>query len=165
MCFCNGNKTQVTGINNFNMKKIILFLAVLFSSQLFAQRKAVGKATIKTPGMICDECKDRLEIYLGRADGVTYVLADVKKKIVKVQWLTERTNIEEIKTHIANAGFDADDVTANEPSYKRLPKCCKYDRPVPPPAAPVVAPPTPGTAATSDTSKPRGLKKDIFRRK
>jgi hypothetical protein len=42
-----------------------------------------------------------------------------------VKYLTDRTNIEEIKTAIANNGFDADDIPANEDSYKRLPITCK----------------------------------------
>jgi hypothetical protein len=42
-----------------------------------------------------------------------------------VTYFTDRTNLENIKTAIANAGYDADDVTANEDSYKRLPTKCK----------------------------------------
>ena len=50
---------------------------------------------------------------------------DVKKKTTTVTWIADRTNIENIKTMIANAGYDADDVTADEDAYKRLPACCK----------------------------------------
>jgi periplasmic mercuric ion binding protein len=153
------------------MKRVLFLIAILFCTTAFAQRKATAKATIKAPGMICDECKDRVELYVDRVDGIISVVADVKKKIIKVQWLTERTSLEQIKTHIANAGFDADDVTANEASYKKLPKCCKYDRPTPPPPAPLIAPVEPPKTAvpatvpaTADSSKPKGLKKDIFRR-
>jgi hypothetical protein len=42
-----------------------------------------------------------------------------------VKYLTDRTDIEQIKTAISNAGYDADDVLANAESYKRLPKACK----------------------------------------
>jgi hypothetical protein len=52
-------------------------------------------------------------------------VVDYKRKTTKVTYLTERTNIENIKTAIANVGYDADDVTANEESYKKLPTCCK----------------------------------------
>jgi hypothetical protein len=37
----------------------------------------------------------------------------------------DRTNIENVKTAIANIGFDADDVTAEPSAYQKLPKCCK----------------------------------------
>ena len=30
-----------------------------------------------------------------------------------------------LKTAIANAGYDADDIPANPDAYKELPKCCK----------------------------------------
>ncbi len=49
----------------------------------------------------------------------------VKKKEVTVKYLTDRTNIEMIKTSIANAGYDAAEISANPESYKTLPKCCK----------------------------------------
>ena len=48
-----------------------------------------------------------------------------KKKTTTVTYLTDRNNIEQIKTAIANAGYDADDITADEEAYKKLPKCCK----------------------------------------
>ena len=57
--------------------------------------------------------------------GISAVKVDVKKKTTTVTWLTDRTNIEEIKTSIANIGYDADDVAAEESAYNRLPKCCK----------------------------------------
>lgn len=60
-----------------------------------------------------------------RESGVQKVNVDYKKKTTKVTFVTDRTNIENIKTAIANVGYDADDVTANEDSYKELPKCCK----------------------------------------
>ena len=50
---------------------------------------------------------------------------DYKHKKTKVTYYAERTNIENIKTAIANVGYDADDITANDESYQKLPKCCK----------------------------------------
>jgi periplasmic mercuric ion binding protein len=90
-----------------------------------AQAKVSGKAIIKVPALTCEPCKDRIEQYLFKAYGITSVKADFKKHIVTVTWLTDRTNIEQIKTHIANNGFDADDITAEEYAAKKLPPCCK----------------------------------------
>jgi copper chaperone CopZ len=109
------------------MKKL-LFLTIAvagFSFFASAQTKPVQTAKIKTPTVQCDMCKERIETYLKRYDGVTYVNVNVKKKETTVKFLTDRTNIENIKTAIANAGYDADDVPANPESYKELPKCCK----------------------------------------
>ena len=82
-------------------------------------------ARIKTPNALCEACKPRIENYVNRIDGVTLVNVNYRKGETTVKYLTDRTNIEEIKTAIANMGYDADDVPANEESYKRLPKSCK----------------------------------------
>lgn len=109
------------------MKKFLLSLLtiVIFSVAAFAQTKAVQTAKISTPTIQCEMCKKKIETYLNRYDGVSTVNVNVKRKEVTVKYITDRINYEEIKTAIANAGYDADDVPANEDSYKRLPKCCK----------------------------------------
>jgi copper chaperone CopZ len=109
------------------MKKLLfLVIAITVTSFLVsAQTKAQLTAKITTPTVQCDMCKERIETYLKRYDGVTYVNVNVKKKETTVKYLTDRTNVENIKTAIANAGYDADDVAANPDAYKELPKCCK----------------------------------------
>jgi copper chaperone CopZ len=101
------------------------FFAVLFCFAASAQVKAVQTAKISTPTVQCDMCKNKIETYLKRIDGVSTVNVNPKKKETTVKFISDRTNIEEIKTAIANAGYDADEITANEDSYKRLPACCK----------------------------------------
>ena len=109
-----------------------------------AQVKAAQTAKIQTPNIGCDDCKARIETYLKRYDGVTSVLVNWRQKNVTVKYLTDRTNIEEIKTAIANCGYDADDVPATEDAYKRLPKTCKKPEDGGPTKAPNIhAPPTP----------------------
>ena len=90
-----------------------------------AQVKASQTAKIKTPTIGCDDCKNRIETYLKRYDGVTSVQVNWHQKITTVKYLTDRTNIEEIKAAISNCGYDADDIPAFEEAYKRLPKTCK----------------------------------------
>ena len=110
-----------------NMKKLLFLTTVAFGFSIFvsAQTKAQLTAKISTPTVQCDMCKARIETYLKRYDGVTYVNVNVKKKETTIKYLTDRTNIENIKTAIVNAGYDADDIPANSESYKALPKCCK----------------------------------------
>lgn len=109
------------------MKKLLLslFSVCLFGLVGNAQTKAVQSAKIATPSVQCEMCKKKIETYLKRYDGVSLVSVNVKKKETTVKYLTDRINIEEIKTAIANAGYDAGDVIANPDSYKRLPECCK----------------------------------------
>jgi mercuric ion binding protein len=113
------------------MKKILL-LSVLLSSlaigglaQQPVRKGALETATINVPTVQCEECKDRIEKYLTREDGVTAVKVDYKKKTCKVTYYWDRTTIENIKTAIANTGYDAGDVTADAEAYKKLPTCCK----------------------------------------
>jgi mercuric ion binding protein len=109
------------------MKKLLMATAasVVFATTAFSQTKPVLTAVIKTPNALCQLCKDRIETYLKRYDGVLEINVNYRKGETKVKYLTDRINIEEIKTAIANDGYDADDVPANEESYKRLPKSCK----------------------------------------
>ena len=109
------------------MKKIVLGILAVggFAMISSAQVKASMTAKIKTPTVGCDDCKNRIETYLKRYDGVSSIQVNWHQKITTVKYLTDRTNIEEIKTAIANCGYDADDIPATEDAYKRLPKTCK----------------------------------------
>ncbi len=90
-----------------------------------AQTKPMLQKIIKTPTALCESCKTRIEAYLKRYDGVIEINVNYKKGETKVKYLTDRTDIEQIKAAIANAGYDADDIPAAEDAYKRLPKTCK----------------------------------------
>lgn len=110
------------------MYKVLLisFICLFALSAVRAQgKKAVVTSTIQTPTVQCESCKKRIEDQLKRVDGIQKVVVDVKKKTAKVTYLTDRTNLENIKTDIANLGYDADDVAANPEAYSRLPKCCQ----------------------------------------
>jgi copper chaperone CopZ len=109
------------------MKAIKLAIVFLLGFTLtgITQQKTVQKVVIQTPTVQCEMCKDKIEKYLTREPGVSAVKVDYKKKTTTVTFLTDRNNIEQLKTAIANAGYDADDVTADEDAYKKLPKCCK----------------------------------------
>jgi mercuric ion binding protein len=109
------------------MKKLFLsaLVACLFSFAGSAQVKAIQTVKISTPTVQCDLCKNRIESYLKRYDGVMTVLVNVKRHETTVKYYTDRTNEEVIKTAIANAGYDANEIAATPDAYKALPKCCK----------------------------------------
>lgn len=110
------------------LSSIALFFAV--STGLAQQQKLSGKAVIKTPTIQCEVCKERIEFFIGREYGVTSVKVNIRQKITTVTWLNDRTTLENIKVAIANQGFDADDIEAEESAVKRLPKDCKLHRTV-----------------------------------
>ncbi|MEP6615712.1 MAG: heavy metal-associated domain-containing protein [Ginsengibacter sp.] len=119
------------------MKAFSLTLIGLISlaSATFSQVKPVQKALIKTPTVNCEECKSRIENRLLHEYGMSSVKADYRKHTVSVVYYTDRTNIENIKTALANMGYDADDVSADPEAYKKLPRTCQHvagDKPVRP---------------------------------
>src|ERR1051325_9297957 len=111
------------------MKKLLLLAIAVIGITTFGSaqtsKKGIQTVTIQTPTVQCESCKKRIEDYLKREDGVTKANVDFKHHVTKVTYFAERTTAENIKTAIANAGYDADDVKADEEAYKKLPKCCK----------------------------------------
>ncbi|CAN5130004.1 hypothetical protein BH09BAC2_BH09BAC2_20250 [soil metagenome] len=105
--------------------RLVLLTFLGLFSVAFAQ-KTVAKIIIQTPTIQCEACKTRVENYMSREDGVQTVKADFRRHTVTISYFKDRTNSENLKTAIANLGFDADDVTAEPESYKRLPITCRH---------------------------------------
>ena len=112
-------------LNYMKSLKLTLLALIGFVSIASAQQKTTKKVVINTPSVQCEMCKDRIEKYMSREPGIVSVKVDYKKKTTTVSFSTDRNDIEQVKTAIANIGYDADDVTAEEGSYAKLPKCCK----------------------------------------
>ena len=109
------------------MKKFFL-LGIITSAFAWAgsaQTKPVLTSIIKTPTAQCEQCKIRIETYLKRHDGVAEAVVNYRKGETRVKYLTDRIDIEMIKTAIANCGYDANEIPATEDAYNRLPLTCK----------------------------------------
>lgn len=108
---------------------IILFIAISMSGK--AQEAKTQWATLKIPQLKCWECQDRLEKYLVREKGPAGDAGILRWNIyltsatMRIQYIPSRINLEYIKTAVANAGFDVDEIKATEDSYKLLPPACK----------------------------------------
>ena len=96
-----------------------------FSVGANAQQKKPITVTINTPSVQCDMCKNKIEGYLKYEEGVTKVVVNPKQKKTVVTYLTDRTNLNNIKTAIANVGYDAEEIKATKDAYDKLPACCK----------------------------------------
>lgn len=103
----------------------ILSFFLIVTASYGQYQKVSGKAVIKTPTVQCETCKDRVEFFISREYGVTSVRVNIKQRTTTVTWLNDRTTLENIRVAIANLGFDADSIEAEESAYKRLPKECK----------------------------------------
>lgn len=108
------------------MKLLLLSIFTCFAFGAFAQMPKKETAEIKTPEATCAECKPIIENSIkDQVDGLIKINVVITRGVTLVSWYPDRTNIGQIKTAIANAGFDADDVTANDDDYNKLPICCK----------------------------------------
>jgi len=102
-----------------------MLFSLFIVSGIVAQQKKPVTVKISTPSVQCEMCKKKIEDYLKFEEGIVKSLVDFKQKKTTVTYLTDRTNLENVKTAIANAGYDADDVKAEKDAYEKLPKCCK----------------------------------------
>ncbi len=114
------------------MKKGFLLLVLLINFCLinFAQQRKPEWATIKTPNLRCWTCKQRLEDYMAREigqteSGIIKMQINMLSGTTRVQYWPDRVNVNYIQTAFANAGFDADEIKAEENTYKKLPPACK----------------------------------------
>ncbi len=111
------------------MKKIILFLifSVFFIATSYSQNSKYQKQTFKVWGN-CGMCKSVIEKAAESIDGVKYARWDSVKGIVKVKFLTNKTDLNEIQKSIANVGYDTEAFRADDDVYNNLHYCCKYAR-------------------------------------
>jgi mercuric ion binding protein len=107
------------------MSLIVNCFMLISRAQQPVRKGALETATISVPTVQCEQCKDRIEKYISREDGIQMVKVDYKHHTCKVTYIWDRTTIENIKTAIANIGYDAGDVAADPEAYKKLPTCCK----------------------------------------
>jgi copper chaperone CopZ len=104
---------------------LIILVLITAGLSVNAQQKKPITVKIMTPTVQCEMCKERIEEYLAEEEGILKTVVNFKQKYVTVTYLTDRTNLENIKTAIANTGYDAEDVKAAPDAYNKLPKCCK----------------------------------------
>lgn len=104
---------------------VVVILAILFApSNLSAQKAKLDTVKIKTNAE-CEMCKTRLEKEVGLMKGVKSVSLDLTTQVATVVYNNTKTDPAKIRTVIANTGYDADTVKANNRAQKKLPACCQ----------------------------------------
>lgn len=104
--------------------KYILLAAMSFCSvSLFAQSKT---DSVKVWGN-CDECKSTIEKAATTA-GATAASWSDETYLLVVNYDAAKTSSLKVQKAVAAAGYDTQDVKADDAAYKKLPKCCQYDR-------------------------------------
>ena len=117
------------------MKKICLL--ILLSTFVIVAPKAQVMShkpvwvTIKSANLHCWACKELLDRYLlvenksNMESGMINWTYNLINGEIRIQYLPDRVNIEDIRTAMNNAGFDADTTKAEPSVYRALPKACK----------------------------------------
>ena len=85
----------------------------------------LAKAEINIPTAQCGMCAMTIEEALTKVDGVKKAYVDMDVLKVTVAYDVEIANITTIESVISNAGYQANEISANAEVYKNLPVCCK----------------------------------------
>ena len=104
------------------MKKIFLIMSLLV---MVGCKGELAKAEINIPTAQCGMCAMTIEEALTKVDGVKKAYVDMDVLKVTVAYDVEIANITTIESVISNAGYQANEISANAEVYKNLPVCCK----------------------------------------
>lgn len=121
---------HVTIKNKFKhmKKKLLLLLGIVSMLSISYSAQAENKkASFKVFGN-CGMCEKTIETAAKSVEGVTMADWDKKTKAMKVNFDTEKTNLDAIHKAIAKVGYDTEKVKAKDEVYNKLHSCCKYER-------------------------------------
>jgi len=105
---------------------IFSFIILLaFNSSLATVAKGGKEKAVIQTSAICESCQNRIETALNKLSGVKSASLNLDDKKVTVVYNPKKITVEDIKKAISEAGYDADDVNANQGAYNKLPGCCK----------------------------------------
>jgi mercuric ion binding protein len=91
-----------------------------------ATTKAKGAEQVQfKTSAVCDMCKSRLEKSLAYEKGVQAAHLDVPSKVLTVTYNPAKTTPTALRNAVQKTGYDADEATADNRAYERLPDCCK----------------------------------------
>ena len=76
----------------------------------------------------CGMCKSTIETTLSGMEGITYADYNVDDQALHVAFNSLTINLNEIKSALAEVGYDSDSHKATDEAYEQLHSCCKYER-------------------------------------
>jgi len=106
-----------------NKLKPLLFIAFLFFVGEFSAQKS--QTVVFQTSAQCGMCKDRIEGALNFVPGVQFAELNLDDMSLTIKFRTKKTSAEELRIHVSEIGYSADDVKANEAAMKKLPLCCQ----------------------------------------
>jgi mercuric ion binding protein len=113
----------------YRMKHLLfILLSLAISTVTSAQAKTTE--TFKVYGN-CGMCKKTIEAAALGTKGVKSATWDMDEDMITVVFDAAKTDLDKIKSAIAESGYDTDTHRAPDKAYDKLNGCCQYERPKP----------------------------------
>jgi copper chaperone CopZ len=110
------------------MKKLlVLIMPMLVLVACGNKKENVKVAQFKVWGN-CDMCKKTIETSINTEPVIYSAKWNTETKIMKVEFDSVKTNLEEIQKKIASVGYDTEKVKGSDTAYAQLHSCCQYER-------------------------------------
>lgn len=101
---------------------VIIIALVIANGQLIASENTTE---ISLPTIQCGMCVRTIEKALNKVDGIINIGVNVENKKATVTYDDTKTDLSKIETAISKAGYDANNLKADEKAYEKLNECCK----------------------------------------
>jgi hypothetical protein len=109
-----------------NLKYVLMVILMTAISMLSTQVNAQKSNTIMFhTSAQCGMCKDAIEGAMNFERGIQFVELNMENMFLTVKYRTKVHNEASIKKLVAELGYSAGDVKANEKAMNELPKCCQ----------------------------------------
>ena len=112
------------------MKNILILVfavaGIFLSNALNAAPPKTKTVTIQTSA-VCGMCEETISKALNTVKGVKSITMDNNSKAITVTYNPKHASVDQLRTAIAKAGYDADAVPADPQAYNALHGCCKKD--------------------------------------
>lgn len=116
-------------MNSVSFRSLALVIFLAFFSTAFATIVEHEKtATFKVYGN-CAMCVERIQDAALEDKHVKSAEWNLDTKMLTVVYDEDGVSLQKINENIAAVGHDTETVDAPDRKYKKLPECCKYDRP------------------------------------
>jgi len=114
------------------MKKVVAIVCFLMSVVFVQAQKKVDTLQVKTNiycshFQICETGDATFKNNFIYNKGIKSYHVDDKSNIITVVYKPKKITPDEIRQAIANMGFDADDVKADEEAHNKLDACCRKE--------------------------------------
>ena len=102
---------------------VILMTAIsMLSSQVNAQK---SNTIMFHTSAQCGMCKEAIEDAMNFENGIQFAELNLENMFLTVKYKTKIHNENSIKKFVAELGYSAGEVEANEKAMNDLPKCCQ----------------------------------------